>query len=101
MKIKKGDTVVVVRGKDKGKKGKVERVLTKNAKILVHEINLFKRHVKGNMQNRQSEIITIVKPLNVASVAIICPSCHLQTRVGYVVLKGIKKRICRKCGKVI
>ena len=93
---------MVVRGKDKGKKGKVDRVLTKKMKVLIHDINLFKRHVKGDMQsNRQSEIVTIVKPLPMASVVLICPSCNKQTRAGFEMQKGVKKRICRKCGKVI
>ena len=98
MKIKKGDTVKVIKGKDSGKLGKVEKVLTKTAKVLVEGVNQYKRHVKSRMQWQKSEIITITKPLPVTNVSLLCPKCKQQARVGYKVLKDSKVRVCKKCG---
>lgn len=97
MKLIKGDLVKIVRGKDKGKTGKIEKVFTKEEKVLVEGVNQFKRHVKARQQGQQSEIVTITKPLGIANVALICPKCKEQTRVGYVISKETKQRICKKC----
>jgi large subunit ribosomal protein L24 len=101
MKLIKGDEVRVVAGKDKGKTGKVEVSYSKTNKVLVGGVNEYKRHQKGGMGNTRSEIITITKPLPVANVQLICPKCKKLTRVGYKIEKGIKVRVCRKCGKEI
>lgn len=102
MKIKKGDTVIVTSGKDKGKKETVEKVLGLQEKVLVIGVNQYKRHVKKNpITGQGSEIVTITKPLPIGSVALICPKCKKQTRVGYKIEKGVKVRICRKCKKEI
>src|SRR3989344_2251689 len=101
MKLKKGDSVKVVSGKDKGKVSKVEKVFSKTGKVLVSGANQYKRHQKGRSQGQPSEIITIIKPLPVQNVAIICPHCKLQTRIGYKIEKNKKIRICRKCDKGI
>lgn len=102
MKIRKGDSVKVLIGKDKGKTGIVERVYPKESRVLIPTINEFKRHVKSRAQNQPSEIMTITKPLNVSNVALICPSCKKMTRVGFEIKKdGTKIRICRKCKKEI
>jgi large subunit ribosomal protein L24 len=97
MKLKKGDNVKVIRGKDKGKTGKVEEVMPKFNKVLVANVNLYKRHLKAKSQNQPSEIITLTKPLPEANVVIICPKCGKQTRVGYKIEKNVKSRICKKC----
>lgn len=97
MKLKKGDEIKVLKGKDAGKTGKIEKVFTKEEKVLIPDVNQFKRHKKSRMAGEQSEIITITKPLPVANVALICPSCKKQTRVGYVTEGKEKVRICRKC----
>lgn len=101
MKLLKGDLVTVEIGKDKGKTGKVIRVLTKEGKVTVEGLNQFKRHIKARVQGQKSEIVTITKPMNVSKVALICPSCKKKTRVGYVIEKSEKLRICRKCNKKI
>lgn len=101
MKLIKGDLVKIVVGKDKGKTGKIEKVLTKEAKVLVEGVNQFKRHVKARQQGQSSEIVTITKPLSVANVALICPKCKEQTRVGYLISKETKQRICKKCNAEI
>ena len=104
-KLKKGDELIITRGKDKGKKGKIEKVFTKENTVLVPGINEYKRHMKARTQNEKSEIITITKPMHLENTALICPKCHKQTRVGYKIessKEGSKKvRICRKCNKEI
>ena len=101
MKLIKGDEVKVVKGKDNGKTGKIEKVFSKEAKVLVPGVNQYKRHKKSRMQGEQSEIITITKPLPVANVALICPNCKQLTRIGYNTEGKEKVRVCRKCDKKI
>lgn len=101
MKLKKNDEVMVVKGKDKGKKGKIEKVLTAEDMVLVPGVNLYKRHYKSRLQNRPSEIMEITKPLHVGNVALICPNCHKQTRIGYKIDNKEKIRVCKKCNKKI
>jgi large subunit ribosomal protein L24 len=97
MKLQKGDLVTVVKGKDNGKTEKIVKVFTKEAKVLVENVNQYKRHVKSRMQGEKSEIITITKPLAVANVQLVCPKCKKLTRVGYKMLKDEKVRFCKKC----
>lgn len=100
MKIKKGDKVRILLGKDRGKEGKVEAVLAKESKVFVGNVNLYKRHVK-KMQNMEGGIIDIPKPLDISNVALICPNCNKPTRVSYQKNGDIKLRICKKCRKEI
>ena len=97
MKFKKGDNVKVIKGKDKGKIGKIEKVLPKENKVLVANVNLFKRHMKARSQNQPSEIVTLTKPIALSSVSFICPKCKKESRIGYKVEKGVKSRVCKKC----
>ncbi len=97
MKIIKGDEIIVTIGKYKGKMGKVEKVFAKAGTIEIPGINEFKRHKKARTQGQQSEIVTIIKPVDVAKVALMCPKCHKPTRIGYKIEKDKKVRICRKC----
>lgn len=101
MKLHKGDLVKIVTGKDNGKTGKIEKVYSKENKVLVEGVNQYKRHVKARQQGQTSEIITLTKPLAVANVAFICPKCKEQTRIGYVISKDTKQRICKKCNAEI
>jgi large subunit ribosomal protein L24 len=98
MKLKKGDTVKVTRGKDKGRTGKIEKVFPKKNKILIPGLNLYKKHAKPKSEKDPGGIVEIVKPLPVSNVALVCPKCSQPTRVGYRVAKsGKKQRICKKC----
>lgn len=101
MKVKKGDTVVVTIGKDKGKKGKVENIFPKDGTVIVAGVNVFKRHMKKRDEKRPSAIIDITKPIDVSKVALVCPKCNQPTRVGYLVTKKEKERMCRKCQQTI
>ncbi len=101
MKLKKGDLVKIVSGKDKGREAKIEKVLSKIEKVLVVGVNQYKRHLKSRAQGQPSEIVTITKPLASTNVALICPHCKLQTRIGFSLSKNDKIRVCRKCDKKI
>lgn len=102
MKFKKGDEVMVTVGKDRGKKGKIETVLHKQNEVLVSGLNMFKRHMKVRSESKAGGIIDIFKPLALAKIALICPKCGKQTRVGYVTVKDENKsRVCRKCQGVL
>lgn len=99
-KIKKGDNVKVLLGKDSGRTGTVEKVLGKIGKVVVGGINIYKRSVK-KMGNNQGGIIDLIKPVDISNIALICPNCKKQTRVAFMVEKDIKLRVCKKCGKEI
>jgi large subunit ribosomal protein L24 len=99
MKIKSGDEVVVLKGKDKGKKGKVEKVFAKKETVVVSGVNLFKRHLKkGASTNKNAAgVMEIIKPLPAASLSLICSKCGLPTKAAYVYKNDKKVRICKKC----
>lgn len=98
MKLKKGDTVAVTKGKDKGKRAKILRVLPREGKVLVEGVNMKKRHKKPRRAGQKGEIITISHPLALANVMLICKHCGKKTRVGYRVSGTQKMRVCKKCG---
>jgi large subunit ribosomal protein L24 len=99
-KIRKGDKVKMLLGKDNGREGTVDRVLTRTDQVLVGGINIYKRSVR-KMNDTQGGIIDLVKPVNISNVALVCPNCKKPTRVGFLVEKGTKIRVCRKCKKEI
>lgn len=100
MKLKKGDTVKIMAGKDKGREGKVEMVLPKRNSVVVPEINMYKKHVKGQ-KGQKGGMYDLPRPLNMAKVSLICPHCKKVTRVGFEIVKKEKVRVCRKCKKNI
>lgn len=107
MKIKKGDKVKVLLGKDRGKEGIIEYVLAKEKKVFVGGANLYKRHVR-KMGNMEGGIINIPKPVYISNVGLICPNCKKITRVGYKqslptgkIVGKEKLRICKKCKKEV
>lgn len=101
MKIKKGDTVKILYGKDNGKTGSVVAVDLKEQKVVVSGVNIYKRHLKGDGRTKTSEILTIEKPLSISKVMLVCPNCGKTTRIGLKREDGKVVRICKKCGKVI
>ena len=98
MRIKTGDSVVVVSGKDRGKKGKVILVLQNEGKIVVEGLNLIKKHVRARKQGQKGQIISKERAVSVSSVALVCKSCGKPTRIGYRFEADNKARICKKCG---
>jgi len=101
MKIKKGDQVLVISGKDKGRKNKIVRVFLKEGKVIVGGINLRKKHVKPKKSGEKGQIVEISAPINVSNLKLICSKCGKPTRVGYKIEGKRKYRICKKCGKEI
>jgi large subunit ribosomal protein L24 len=102
MKIRKNDTVVVIAGKDKGKKGKVRFTYPKKEEVLVEGINLIKKHARATGQVRQAGIIEREETLHVSDIMLVCSKCNRPTRVGFHFLgDGKKVRICNNCHEVI
>jgi large subunit ribosomal protein L24 len=100
-KYKKGDEVIIVAGKDKGKKAKVEKVFAAIHSVLLPNLNVYKRHVKKRDENNPGGIFSIARPLNFAKIALMCPKCGKPTRVGFKIDSKSKIRICKKCSAKI
>lgn len=101
LKFKKGDEVVISAGKDKGKKGKIDKVLTKLDAVFIPGLNVYKKHLKKRDEKNPGGIVSFSRPLPYAAIAFICPKCGRQTRVGFNVKKDKKVRICHKCNSEI
>jgi large subunit ribosomal protein L24 len=98
LKIKKGDRVEVLTGKDRGKRGEVMRAIPDEGKVIVDGVNVAKKHQRPTKATMQGGIIDKDMPIPVANVAIVCPSCGKPTRVGYKIDgDGTKVRVCKKC----
>ena len=104
-KIKKGDTVVVMRGKEKGKTGEVIRVLREKNRVVVKDVNLVKKHVKEIPNVREGGIYEFEAHIHISNVMLVCPKCGKPTRVGFRVVQERdtlrKYRFCKKCGENI
>jgi large subunit ribosomal protein L24 len=99
MKIQKGDQVMVLQGKDKGKKAEVVRAIPDRQKVILEGVNVAKRHAKPTRATQQGGVIDKFMPVHISTVALICKSCDRPTRVGYKVENdGEKVRVCKKCG---
>jgi large subunit ribosomal protein L24 len=108
IKFKIGDTVKITAGKDKGREGKIEKILLEEMKAIIPDVNIYKKHVKG-FGDVKGGIYPIPRPLGFGKIALICPKCKKMTRVGFSTIGGSasggkfaeKVRICKKCGKEI
>ncbi len=98
MRIKKGDTVQVLSGNDKGKTGEVLEVMPKLQKVIVKGVNVRKKHVKPRKQGEEGGIISVECAINSSKVNVVCPKCNKATRVGVVKEGKEKIRVCKKCG---
>ena len=98
MRIKKGDTVQVLSGNDKGKTGEVLEVMPKIGKIIVKGVNIRKRHIKPRKQGDEGGIIPVECSIFSAKVNVVCPKCNKPTKIGYEMDKDKKVRVCKKCG---
>ncbi|MFC1919659.1 50S ribosomal protein L24 [Chloroflexota bacterium] len=102
MKIRKNDTVLVVAGKDRGKKAKIRFSYPKDSKVMVESVNMVKRHSRAVKGARQAGIIEREAPIHVSNVMLICDKCDKPTKVGFHFLEdGKKVRVCRNCNEVI
>lgn len=100
-KIHKNDTVEVLVGKDKGKRGSVAKVLTKKGAVVVTGINMVKKTMKRKSQQDPGGITDIEAPLNISNVGIVCKKCGRPVKIGYKIVADKKMRVCRKCGDVL
>ncbi|MDI6851528.1 MAG: 50S ribosomal protein L24 [bacterium] len=101
-KIKRDDLVLVTAGKDKGKIGKVKKVIREKSRVVVEGVNIVKKHMRARGPELPSGIIQMEAPVHISNVKLVCPMCGQATRVGFVVKEdGKKSRVCKKCGKEI
>lgn len=101
-KVRKGDTVVVIAGKDRGKSGKVLSVLRGEQKVTIEKVNIIKRHTKPNQQNKQGGILEREAPIQISNVMIYCATCQQPVRAGSKVMPdGSRVRVCKNCGQLI
>ena len=101
LRVKKGDTVKVLSGNDKGKTGEVLEIIPKTEKIIVKGINIRKKHVKPRRQGEEGGIISVECPIHLSKVNVVCPKCGKATRIGFEMDKENKIRVCKKCGTKI
>ena len=101
MKIHKGDQVLIIRSKDKGKKGKVLRGLPKEAKVLVEGVNIKKRHKRPKKEGEKGQVVEVPASVDVSRVKLICPRCAKPTRIGHKLTDKGKYRVCKKCKEEI
>lgn len=102
MKIRKDDTVIVIAGKERGKKGKVRRALLNEDRVIVEGLNMIKRHSRARRATRQAGIIELEAPIHVSNVMLLCDKCGKPTRVSFRFLAdGKRVRICNSCQEVI
>lgn len=99
MKIKKGDNVLVLSGKDSGKTGKVLKVLVKGNRLLVEGVNFKKKHVRPKKSGEKGQIVDVLSAFDASNVKIVCSKCGKAARIGYRIEGGKKQRICKKCGQ--
>lgn len=99
MKIKKNDQIIVISGKDKGKKAKVLQVFPDKAKVLLEGLNLRKKHVKPKKSGEKGEMVQVPVPMDVSNVKLVCSKCGQPARVGYKLIEKKKFRMCKKCGQ--
>ena len=99
MRIKKGDNIIVISGKDRGKQGRIIKVLPARSAIIVENVNLKKKHQRPKTGGKKGEKIEVPRPISVSTVTLICKNCGKPTRVSRRVSPDGKKiRICKKCG---
>lgn len=101
MKIRKGDIVLIISGKDRTKRGKVIEAFPKKNKIIIEGINLVKKHVQPKRAGEKGQRVEVPRALDVSNVKLICSKCKKPTRVGYKIISKKKYRICKKCKQEI
>ena len=102
MKVRKGDTVRGIRGKDRGKKGKILRALPQESRVIVEGANIIKRHLRARPPARQAGVVEREAPIHVSDVMLLCPKCSRPARMGSRFLEdGKEVRVCRACGEVV
>jgi len=100
LKLKKGDTIIVLAGKDKGKKGKIIRSIPDKEKVVVEGINIAKRHQKPT-QKFPGGIIEKAIPMHISKVMLVCPRCGKPAKIALKQAGAIRQRACKKCGEIV
>jgi large subunit ribosomal protein L24 len=101
MEIKKNDQVLIISGKDRGRKGKVIKVLPKERKVMVEGTNIKKKHIKPKKQGEKGQIVEVPAPIDSSNVKLICPKCGKASRIGCKIVGEKKHRVCKKCKQEI
>jgi large subunit ribosomal protein L24 len=101
MNIRKGDKVLIAKGRDKGKQGKVIKVLPKKNRAVLEGLNMVTKHIRPRRAGEKGKIIKAAAPIPISNLRLLCSNCNKGTRAGYVLKKGKKVRICKKCRKQI
>lgn len=101
MKLKKGDTVLIISGKDKGKKGKILRVLPNDKRIMVEGVFIMKKHVRPKRQGEKGQRLEIPGYIDASNAKLVCSKCGKAVRIGYKIMGDKKYRICKKCNQEI
>ena len=102
IRLRKGDEIVVITGKDRGKRGRIQEVRPRERTVVVAGVNIAKRHTKPNpTKNQKGGIIEQPMPLGLGKVMVVCPHCHKPTRVGHRISGDTKERVCKRCGEAI
>ncbi|MEK7499429.1 MAG: 50S ribosomal protein L24 [Patescibacteria group bacterium] len=101
LKIKRGDSVQILRGRDAQKKGKVLAVLPKAYTVVVEGLNMVKKHVKAKSGGQKGQRVSIAAPIRIANVQLICTQCKKGTRVGITRENGVRSRVCKQCKATI
>lgn len=97
MKLKKGDQVKIVKGRDKGKIGNISRVLAESGAIVIDTLNLYKKRVRPKQQGKKGETVLVARPLSASNVMLVCQSCKRPARAGFRFEGNAKIRYCKKC----
>jgi large subunit ribosomal protein L24 len=101
-RIKKNEEVEVIAGREKGKRGKVLKVIPKKERVVVEKVNFIKRHTRPGARSRQGGIVEVEGPLHISNVMLICSKCERAVRVGYKILDDKRKvRHCKRCGEIL
>lgn len=101
MKLKTGDQVLIISGKDRGRKGKILKTLPKEGKIVVEGINIHKKHVRPKRQGEKGQVVQVPAPMDSSNAKLVCAKCSKPARAGHKVTSGKKYRVCKKCGEEI
>jgi large subunit ribosomal protein L24 len=102
MHVHREDTVLILTGKDKGKKGRVLKIFPKVEKALVEKVNMVKRHTRPNQQLPQGGIMEKEAPMHISNLQVVCSKCGKATRISHKLLgTGKKARVCKKCGEIL
>lgn len=99
MKLKQKDTVIILKGKDKGKKATIEKVFPSENKVLITDTNVYKKHHKPSKNNPQGGISNKAMPINASNVQLVCSECSKKTKIAYKLTDNKKIRVCKKCNK--